>query len=169
MGGAVLPPLAVWPVVTQSWSLWASIAVFSCWIGWLSNPMDCSTPGFPILHHLLEFAQTAVSNAIQPSHSLSPPFPPALSNRVFSNELTLRIRWPKYWSFSISPSNEYSRLISFRTNRFDLLADQGTLKSPLQRGLTRAASPRTGAVSAPVPMARPYLRAPCRRPSHTHR
>ena len=126
--------------------------------------MDCNVPGFPVLHHLLEFAQTpvhGVSNAIQPSHSLSPPFPPALTNRVFSQWIdSLRIRWPKYWRFSISPSNEYSGLISFRTNWFDLLPDQGTLKSLLQRGLTRATSPRTYAVSASVPMAGHYLPTP---------
>jgi len=104
----------------------------------LFNSMVCSTPGFPILHHLWELAQTNVhwdSDAIQPSHPLSFPSPPAFpSIRVFSNELVLHIRWPKYWSFifSISPSNEYSGLISFRTDWFDLLAVQGTLKSLLQ-------------------------------------
>ena len=78
--------------------------------------MDSSTPGFPVLHYLLEFAQTHVhwvSDAIQPSHPLPPPLlllPIFPSIRVFSNESTLRIRWPKCWSlsFSISPSNEYS-------------------------------------------------------------
>ena len=84
--------------------------------------MDCSTPGLPFLHHLLEFAQTHVhwvGDTIQPLHPLSPHSPPASifpSIRVFSNESVLHIRWPKYWSFgfSISPSNEYSGLISFR-------------------------------------------------------
>ena len=79
-------------------------------------------PGFPVLHYLPEFAQTHVhwvSDVIQPSHPLSPSSPPDLSLshiRVFSNELPLCIRWPKYWnfSFSISPCNEYLRLISFR-------------------------------------------------------
>ena len=101
----------------------------------LCNPMDCSMPGFPVLHHLLEIAQThvhCVGDTIQPSHPLSSPslsiFP---SIRVFSNELALPIRWPKYWSFSfiISPSNGYSGLISFRIDWFDLLAVQGTLNS----------------------------------------
>ena len=77
-------------------------------------------PGFPVHHQLLEFTQTHVhwvSDVIQPSHPLSSPFPPAFhlsSIRVFSNELVIRIRWPKYWSFSfnISSSNEYSGLIS---------------------------------------------------------
>ena len=99
-------------------------------------PMDCSRPGFPVLHYLPEFAQTHVhwvDDAIQPCHPLSPLLLlPSLfpSIRVFSNESALHIRWPKYWSFSlrISPSNEYSGLISFRTDWFDLLAVQGTLK-----------------------------------------
>ena len=77
------------------------------------RPMDCSKPGFPVHHQLPEFAQThvhRVSDAIQPSHPLSSPSPSVvfLSIRVFSNESALRIRWPKYWSFSISPSNECS-------------------------------------------------------------
>ena len=80
--------------------------------------MGCSTPGLPVHHQLLEFTQTHVywvGDAIQPSHPLSSPSPPAFpSFRVFSNESTLGIRWPKYWSFSfsISPSNEHSGLIS---------------------------------------------------------
>ena len=72
---------------------------------------------------------------------LSPPSPPALNLsqlRVFSNELALYMKWPKYWSFSISPSNEYSGLISIRTDWFDLLALQGTLKSLLQHHCSRA-------------------------------
>ena len=106
----------------------------------VSDPMNRSTPGLPVHHQLPEFTQThvhRVGDAIQPSHPLSSPSPSALnlsSIRVFSNELTLRIRWPKYWSFSfnISPSNEYSGLISFRMDWLDLLAVQGTLKSLLQ-------------------------------------
>ena len=79
----------------------------------------------------------SVSDAIQPSHPLPSPSPPAPNpsqHRVFSNESALRMRWPKYWSFSfsISPSNEYSGLISFRMDWLDLLAVQGTLKSLLQ-------------------------------------
>ena len=106
----------------------------------LCDPMNRSTPGLPVHHHLPEFTQThvhRVGDAIQPSHPLSsrfllPPIPPSI--RVFSNESALRIRWPKYWSFrfSISPSNEYSGLIFFRIDWLDLLADQGTLKSLLQ-------------------------------------
>ena len=102
--------------------------------------MNHSTPGLPAHHQLLEFTQThahRVSDAIQPSHpllssSLLPPIPPSI--RVFSNESTLCIRWPKYWSFSfsISPSNEHPGLISFRMDWLDLLAAQGTLKSVFQ-------------------------------------
>ena len=103
-------------------------------------PHVCSMPGLPVHHQLLEFTQTHVhwlGDAIQPSHPLSPPSPSALifpSIRIFSNESVLHIRWPKYWSFSfnISPSNEYSGLISFRMDWLDFLAIQGTLKSLLQ-------------------------------------
>ena len=111
----------------------------------LCNPMDCSTLGFPVHHQLLELTQThvhQVSDAIQPSHPLSSPSPASLfpSIRVFSNESVLRIRWPKYWSFSfnISPSNEHSGLISFRMDWLDLLAVQGTLKSLLQHHSSKA-------------------------------
>ena len=94
----------------------------------------------PVLYYLPEFAQAhvhRVSDAIQPSHPLFPPSPPLLNlsqHQVFSNESALHIRWPKYWSFSfsISPSNGYSGLVSFRTHWFDLLEVQGTLKSLLQ-------------------------------------
>ena len=102
--------------------------------------MDCSTPGFPVIHHLPELAQTHVhwvTDTIQPSYPLSPSSPYALiipSIKVFSNDLALHIRWPKHqsFSFSISPSNEYSGLIFFRIDWFDLLAIQGILKSLLQ-------------------------------------
>ena len=108
--------------------------------------MDCSTPVFPVLHHLpvFTFAQTHVywiSDAIQPSHLLSSPSPPAFnfpSIRVFSNESALHIRWPKYWSFSFSPSDEYSGLIPFRIDWFDFLAVQGTLNSLLQHHSSKA-------------------------------
>ena len=112
----------------------------------LYDPMECSTPGFPVLHHLPEFAQTHVhwvSDAIQPSHPLSSPSPPAFNlsqHQGFSSESVLLIRWPKYWSFSfsISPSNEYSGLISFRIDWFDLLAVQGTIKNLLQHHSSKA-------------------------------
>ena len=95
--------------------------------------MNCSTPGLPVHHQLPEFTQTHVhwvGDAIQPSHPLSSPSPPdpnPPSIRVFSNESALRMRWPKYWSFSfsISPSNEHPRLISFRMDWLDLLESKG--------------------------------------------
>ena len=105
----------------------------------LCDPMDCSMPGFPVLHHLPELAQTHVIEFVIPSNHLilcCPLLLPSIfsSMRVFSNKLALHIRWPKYWSFSfsISPSNEYSGLISFRIDFFNLLDVQGTLKSLLQ-------------------------------------
>ena len=93
------------------------------------DPMSRSTPGLPVHHQYPEFTQTHihwVGDAIQPSHPLSSPFPPApilLSIRVFSNESTLRMRWPKYWSssFSIIPSKEHPGLVSFRMDWLDLL------------------------------------------------
>ena len=108
--------------------------------------MDCSTPGLCVHHQFPEFTQTNVhwvGDAIQPSHPLLSPSPPAfnlLSIRVFSNESVLHIRWPKYWSFSfsISPSNKYSGLISFRMDCLDLLAVQGNLKSLLQHQSSKA-------------------------------
>ena len=111
----------------------------------LCNPMDCSTPGLPVHHQLPEFTQTHANlagDSIQPSYLLSSPSPPAFnpSIRVFSNESVLRIKWPKYWSFSfsISPSNEYSGLIFFKMDWLDLLAVQGTLKSLLQHHSSKA-------------------------------
>ena len=106
----------------------------------LCDPMNCSIPGLPVHHHLPEFIEThvhQVSDAIQTSHPLSSSSPPAFnppSIRVFSNESTLRMRSPKYWSFrfSIIPSREIPGLISIRMNWLDLLAVQGTLKSLLQ-------------------------------------
>ena len=96
---------------------------YSC----LENPMNCSTPGLPVHHHLPEFHLILC----RPLFFL-PPIPPNI--RVFSNESTLCMRWPKYWSFSfsISPSKEHTGLISFRMDWLDLLAVQGTLKSLLQ-------------------------------------
>ena len=112
----------------------------------LCDPMNRSTPGLPVHHQLPESTQThvhRVGDAIQPSHPLSTsssPAPNPSSIRVFSNESTLRIRWPRYWSFSfyISPSNEHPQLISFRTDWLDLLAVQGTLKSLLQHHSSKA-------------------------------
>ena len=112
----------------------------------LCDPMNCSTPGHPVHHQLPEFTQThvhRVGDAIQPSHPLSsllllPLILPSI--RVFSNKSILHIRWPKYWSFSfsISPSKEHPGPISFRMDWLDLLAVQGTLKSPLQYHSSKA-------------------------------
>ena len=118
----------------------------------LCELMGCSLPDFPVLYYLPKFAQTCVcgvSDAIQPSHPLLPPSPFAFSPpsiKVFPSESALCIRWPKYCSFSISPSNEYSGLISSRTDWFDPLAVQWTLESSrapqlLRRELKRVFSP----------------------------
>ena len=111
----------------------------------LCDPMNRSTPGLPVHHQLPEFTQThvhRVSDAIQPSHPLSspsppPPIPPSI--RVFSNESTLRMRWPKYWSFSfsMSPSKEHPGLI-FRMDWLALIEVQGTLRSLLQHHSSKA-------------------------------
>ena len=128
----------------------------------ICDPMDCSPPGFPVLHYLLEFAQThanRVSDATHPPHPLSCPSPPAFNlshHQVFSNELALRIRWPKYWSFSFSPSNKYSMLISFRIDFFDLLAVPGTLKSLLQDHSLKASIARCSAFFM-VQLSHPYM------------
>ena len=111
----------------------------------LCDPMNCSTPGLPVHHQLLEFTQTHIHwvCAIQPSHPLlspSPPVPIPPRIRIFSNESTLHMRWPNYWSFSFSiiPSKEFPELISFRMDWLDLLIVQGTLKSLLQHHISEA-------------------------------
>ena len=112
----------------------------------LCHPMDCSTLGFPVHHKLLDFAQIHVHHIGMPSNHLILCLPLLLlpsifpSIRAFSNELVLHIRWPTYWSFSfsINPSNEHSELISFRIDRLDLPAVQGTLKSLLQHRSSKA-------------------------------
>ena len=106
----------------------------------LCDPTDYSTPGLPVHHQLLDLAQTHVHESVMPSNQLILCHPLLLlpsifpSIRVFSNESALHIRWPKYWSFSfsISPSNKYSELMSFRMDWLGVLAVQGTLKSLLQ-------------------------------------
>ena len=112
----------------------------------LCEPMNCSMPGLPVHHQLPEFTQLMSIKSVMPSSHLIlcrpllllPPIPPSI--RVFSNESTLCMRWPKYWSFSfsISPSNEHPGLISFRMDWMDLLAAQGTLKSLLQHHSSKA-------------------------------
>ena len=103
----------------------------------LCNPMDCNTPGFPVHHQLWSLLRFMSIESVIPSnhHIFCCPllFPPLIfpTIRVFSSESVLHTRWPKYWSFSfsVSPSNEYSGLISFRIEWLDLFAVQGTLKS----------------------------------------
>ena len=100
----------------------------------LCNSMDCSMPGFPVLHHLLSLLNLMSIESLMPPNHLTLCCPLLLTSifpsiRVFSNESALCIRWPKYQSFSISPSNEYSVMISFSMDWLDLLAVQGPLKS----------------------------------------
>ena len=106
----------------------------------LCDPMDCSMPGFPVHHHSWSLLKLMSIESVMPSNHLTLCHPLLLlpsnfpSIRVFSNESVLRIRWPKYWcfSFSISSASEYSELILFRIDWFDLFTVQGTLKSHLQ-------------------------------------
>ena len=135
-----------------------------------ATPVDCSTPGFPVLHYFLEFAQTcpsswwchpAISSSVAPFSSCLQSFPAPQSFTMsqwpkywsFSS-----IRWPKYWSFSfsISPSNEYSGFISFRIDWFDLLAIQGTLKSLLQHHSSKASILQHSAFFM-VQLSHPYM------------
>ena len=118
----------------------------------LCNPMNCSTPCLPVHHQLLEFTQTHVHRVIDAIRHLIlcrslllSPIPHSI--RVFSNESTLRMRWPKYWSFrfSIFPSKEHPGLISFRMDWLDLLAVQRTLKSLLQHHSSKASILRRSA------------------------
>ena len=113
----------------------------------LCDPMVCSTPGFLVLHYLPEFAQIHVHyvcDAIQPFHLLSPLSPPALNlsqhGCLFPMSWLFHIRWPKCWSFSfsINPSSEYSGLVSFQIDWFDLLVVQGSLMSLLQHHSLKA-------------------------------
>ena len=130
----------------------------------LCDPMDCSIPGFPVHHQLPELAQThvhRVGDAIQPFHPLSSPSSPTFSlsqHQGLSNKSVFRIRLPKYWSFSfsISTSNEYSGLISFRMYWFDLFAVQGTLQSLLQHHSSKASILRCS-VFFIVQLSHPYM------------
>ena len=112
----------------------------------LCDPMNQSMPGLPVHHQFPEFTQThvhGVSDAIQPSHPLSSPSPPVPNpsqHQGIFQWVNLRMKWPKYWSFSFgfSPSSEHPGLISFRMYWLDLLAVQGTLKSLLQHQSSKA-------------------------------
>ena len=129
----------------------------------LCNLMDCSTPGLPVPHNLPEFAQVHVhctGDAVQPFHRLTRSSPSALSlfqHRDFSNESSVPIRWPKYWSFSfsISPSSEYSASISLKIDWFDL-AVQETLRSLLQHHSSKASVLRRSALFT-VQLSQPYV------------
>ena len=130
----------------------------------LCDPMDCSTPGLPVHHQLPELTQTHVhwvGDAIQPSHPLLSPCIPSVSlsqHEGLFQESVLCIRWPKYWSFNfnISPSNEYSGLISFRMDWLDLLAAQRTLKSLLQHHSSKASILRCSAFFT-IQLSHPYM------------
>ena len=130
--------------------------------------MDCSTPGFPVLLYLLKLLKLMSIESVMPSNHLIlchflllPPsiFP---SIRIFSNESVLCIRWPKWWnfSFSISPSSECSGLISFRIDWLDLLAVQGTLKTPSSRhqgtGWVMCASDSNHKIDHSLPLRYPW-------------
>ena len=122
----------------------------------LCDPMNCSTPGLPVHHQLLELVMPSSHLILCHPLLLLPPIPPSI--RVFSNESTLRMRWPKYWrfSFSIIPSKEHPGLISFRMDWLDLLAVQGTLKSLLQHHSSKASILRLS-VFFIVQFSHPYM------------
>ena len=130
----------------------------------LCDPMNHSTPGLPVHHHLPEFTQThvhRVRDTIQPSHPWSSPSPSAPNpsqHQRFSNESTLLMRWPKYWSFSyrIIPSKEIPGLISFRMDWLDLFAVQGTLKSLLQHYSSKASILRCSTLFT-IQLSHPYM------------
>ena len=137
----------IWRIRFQRSEVWNQVSVQLLSHVWLfATPMDCSTPGFPVHHQFPEPTQTHihwVSDAIQPSHPLSPPSPPDFS---LSQHQGL-FQWVSFlhqvakvleFHFNISPSNEYSGLISFRMDWLDLLAVQGTLKSLLQHHSSKA-------------------------------
>ena len=172
---AALPPADPLTGLTQKWhlrltefyhlhlqSIQFSSVTQSC--PTLCDPMDCSAPGFPFHHQLLELAQThvhRVCDAIQSSHSLSSTSPPAFSlsqHQGLFKWVSSSHQWPKYWnfSFSISPSNEYLGLISFRIDWFDLLTVQGTLKSLLQHHNSKA-SILWGSAFFIVQLSHPYM------------
>ena len=161
-------------IYTQKWDCWIMWELYFCCCCCccsvaqscltLCNAIECSTPGFPVLHRLLELAQTHiqwVSDATQPfvlclPLLLLPSIFPRI--RVFSTESVLHIRWPRYWSCSliISPSNEYSGLIFPSIDWLDLLAVQGTLKSLLQYHSSKASILQCSAFFM-VQLSHPYM------------
>ena len=130
----------------------------------ICDHMDCSTPSSPVLHYLLVFVKVTAIESVMPfSHLilccpllLLPSIFPSI--RAFSNESAFPIRWPKYWSFSfsVSPANEHSQLISFRMDWFDLLAVQGTLESLLQHHSSKASVLRCSAFFM-AQLSHPYM------------
>ena len=139
--------MKIWCVCTHTHTQWTtqfSSVTQSC--PTLCAPMNCSTPAsLSITNSQSSFRLTSIKSVMPSSHLilcrpllLLPPIPPRI--RVFSNEPTLRMRWPKYWSFSltISPSNEHPELVSFRMDWLDLLAVQGTCKILLQHHSSKA-------------------------------
>ena len=143
--------------ITDKAKYWKTVSSIAQSCPTLCDPMNRSTPGLPVHHQLLEFTQTyvhQVGDAIQPSHPLSSPSPPAPNTcqlQGFSNESTLCIRWPKFWSFSfsISPSNEHPGLISFRMDWLNLLAVQAAAVTDSAEARLRGTTPRpkSGAVT----------------------
>ena len=141
---------------------------YCCSVAWSCptpcDPMDCSTPGFPSFTTSWSLLKLTSIESVMPSNHLilCHPLllPPSIfpSIRGFSNESALHIRWPKYWSFSfsISPSNEYSGLISFRIDWFNVLAVQGTLKSLFQHYSSKASILRCSALFI-VQLSNPYM------------
>ena len=143
----LLHPLAhilIYSLLNHSLSVQFSSVAQSCLT--LCDPMDCSAPSFPVHHQLQSLLKLMSIESVMPSNHLILCCPLLLlpsifpSIRVFSNESVLHIRWPKYWSFrfSISPSNDYSGLISFRMDWLDPVSVQGTLKSLLQHHSSKA-------------------------------
>ena len=142
--------------------MYSSVQLLSC--VQLSVTPWAAVPGRPVHHQLPELTQThvhRVGDAIQPSHPLLAPSPPAFNlsqHQVFSNDSVLPIKWPKYWSFSfsISPSNEHSGLISFRMDWLDLLEAQQILKSLFQHHSSKASILRSSAFFI-VQLSHPYM------------
>ena len=142
--------------------MFSSVQSLSCLT--LCDPMNCSTPGLPVHHHLLESIRLTSIESVMPSSHLIlcrpllvlPSMPSSI--RVFSSESTLHMSWPQYWSFSFStsPSGEHSGLISFRMDWLDLLAVQGTLKNLLQCHSLKASVLRLSAFFT-VQLSDPYM------------